>query len=190
MCVTFPLLLRAGVAEHTLTHTYTQSPHLLTRTRTICMHIQLNRYEATFNCVRKFEKSPPQRSPGPAKTFYFFMHDHGPCNMLGMPDYDYDAQSATWSSPIVSVNGERWSTNAMQPCHNPYRDIVVPTPNMMIPSFEGGVLLNASAHATVSTRATLAFMLIGHAYVPRTMIERLYDSDKDIHVDYRLEHSL
>jgi hypothetical protein len=82
-------------------------------------------YKNVFDCVRRLATSPPKRSPGPAKTFHFFMYDHGPCDIEGLPDENgFDAQSPAWASPIISVNGERWSTSASQPCHNPHRDIV------------------------------------------------------------------
>jgi len=62
---------------------------------------------------------------------------------------------------------------------------------MIIPSLEGDILLRAEAHAASTStthRSTLAFMVMGGAYVTRTMMERLYgadgDGDEDIHIQY------
>ena len=146
--------------------------------------------------MKRLADNPPKRSPGQAYTFHFFMHDHGPCSLEGLPEYEFNAQDdATWSSPIISVNGERWSTSASQPCHNPYRDIVVPTPNFMLPSFEGNILARTSTQGAESTRPTLAFMVVGAEYPIRTALERFhgsdYDGDKEIHLHFRprLDHA-
>jgi hypothetical protein len=145
-------------------------------------------YSIGVECAKRFDKNPPKRWPGHKRTFHFLMHDHGPCSILGVPEFGFDAQ--TWASPIVSVNGERWSSSASQPCHTPHRDIVVPTPNMMVPSFEGSALLSVAATAsTLPQRTTLAAMVMGSAFVHRAMMERLYDKDKDVIVHYRLDHA-
>ena len=109
---------------------------------------------------------------------------------MGAPEFGFDAK--TWASPIVSVNGERWSASASQPCHNPYRDIVVPTSNMIIPSFEGNILQRVAVNAAATTehqRQVLAFMVMGSNFAHRAMMERLYDQDREIVVKYRLDHT-
>jgi hypothetical protein len=65
---------------------------------------------------------------------------------------------------------------------------------MMLPSFEGRVLVSAAANSATSARPTLAFMVVGSTFVTRVAMERLYgadfDGDKDIHVHVNpLDHT-
>ena len=64
----------------------------------------------------------------------------------------FDIGKPSDTRPLLFVAGERWSRSPHAPCYDHGKDIVVPTPNAMLPSVDGHRLLAASSKAADSDR--------------------------------------
>eukprot|EP00035_Acanthoeca_spectabilis_P033105 m.21996 g.21996 ORF g.21996 m.21996 type:complete len:586 (+) comp5752_c0_seq2:352-2109(+) len=147
-------------------------------------HRKIHWGENVQRCADKMSQTysgstlPPWRAPH--LTFFTMMDDHSHCDIQGRVEADWVSPGWARKSPMISVSGERWSRDARSPCYNNAKDLVVPTPNMIVPSTENTVLEGAIHEAPKTPRHSLAFMLRGNAYPGRDHLMRLWKGDDEL----------
>jgi hypothetical protein len=147
-----------------------------------------NENEGHLQCDKLIEtKYGAPRKPWkrPKNAWYVMSDDFGKCGING----DMDTAVTQWQSPLLSINGEKWSYAADTPCTDQRRDVIVPTTNVIVPSTEGDTLRSAGGRARTAVRTTLAFMLRGSRYTARNQVVRIWGEDRDIHIVNSMPHN-